>query len=278
MLESPVPTFDRLLKRFVPAHRFLKTEAMVIHRRHRLPVALNRHSIKVLNWNIAKQNGELDWQREFGRLRDRYHPDIICLQEVQMCANVQQIAPLTDLSWNFAPNFIDAHHHTYAGILTAACTHPLSGQAVLTAHHEPIAQTPKVSLFTEYPLAHTAQTLLIVNAHLINFVELSHFQAQLQTLEARIAEHLGPIIFSGDCNTWSVSRWFLLQQMATRLGLTQTRFSFGDRLKIKRFLLSPPLDYIFYRGLRQHLTMTHVFGEFSSSDHNPMLVEFSVPR
>jgi endonuclease/exonuclease/phosphatase (EEP) superfamily protein YafD len=271
------PTRDRLLKRFVPAHRFLKSAVRVITHRHPHPVALNCRSIKVLNWNIAKNNGAADWQREFGRLRDRYQPDIICLQEVQMCASTPQITDLVDMSWHFAPNFIDAHHHVYAGILTAACTQPLSGHAVLTAHHEPIAQTPKVSLFTEYRLAPAAPPLLTVNAHLINFVELSHFQAQLQTLEARMVKHSGPIIFSGDCNTWSLPRWFLLQQMATRLGLTQTHFSLGDTLKIKRFLLSPPLDYIFYRGLHQQRGSPRVFGEFSTSDHKPMLVEFSVP-
>ncbi len=249
----------------------------MIDHHHQHPIALNRNSIKVLNWNIAKNNSASDWQQEFWRVRDRHDPDIICLQEVQMCARVNRFAALTGMSWHFAPNFMDAHHHTYAGILTAAYSHPLSSHSVLTAHHEPIAQTPKVSLFTEYSLAPTTHPLLTVNAHLINFVELSHFQAQLQMLETRMSSHVGPIIFSGDCNTWSLSRWLLLQQMVTRAGLTQTRFNLRDSFKIKRFLLSPPLDYIFYRGLDQNLAQTHVFGECSSSDHKPMLVEFSVP-
>jgi endonuclease/exonuclease/phosphatase (EEP) superfamily protein YafD len=265
-----MPKIARLLKKYAPSQRFLKA-AGVIHQYHSAPVALNPHAIKVLNWNIAKNNERPEWIREFSTLLRQHDPDIICLQEVRLCAKTQQIAELADRSWNFAPNFIDVHHNAYAGILTAAHAHHQTGQSLLTTHYEPVSNTPKVSLFTEYFLAN-AETLLMINTHLINFVERSQFQAQLNAIEARIAEHPGAIIFAGDCNTWSLWRWQLLQQMAGRLRLKQASFSLPDLLKIKRFLLSPPLDYIFYRGFSQRSALVL---DCESSDHKPMLVQFN---
>jgi endonuclease/exonuclease/phosphatase (EEP) superfamily protein YafD len=259
------------LKRFTPSQRFIQPDETVIHRYHPTPVALSHYSIKVLNWNVAKSNYGDAWIQEFNTLLRQYNPDIICLQEVRLCAKTQQMIGLTDRSWNFAPNFIDTHHNAYAGILTAAWAHHQTGRSLLTQHYEPITQTPKVSLFTEYSLA-PDNPLLIVNTHLINFVERSLFQAQLKAIETRIASHTGAVIFSGDCNTWSQSRWRLLQQMATRLGLTSAAFSLKDSLKIKRFLLSPPLDYIFYRGLCEYSAT--VLNHCYASDHKPMLVKF----
>ena len=66
----------------------------------------------------------------------------------------------------------------------------------------------------------------------------------------------------------------MLSQMANRLGLKAVSFGQEDTKKIKNFLLSPPLDYIFYRGLYQKPLSAKVLDQFSSSDHNPLLVEF----
>ena len=152
----------------------------------------------------------------------------------------------------------------------------LHSQAKITKHQEPVTRTPKVSLFVEYSLSNSRETLLAVNAHLINFVETSKFQAQLQQIEAIISQHQGAVIFSGDFNTWNRSRWLLLLQMTAKLGLTPVDFPSVEAQKIKRFLLSPPLDYIFYRGLRQKTASAKVIDHLSSSDHNPLLVELYI--
>jgi endonuclease/exonuclease/phosphatase (EEP) superfamily protein YafD len=145
---------------------------------------------------------------------------------------------------------------------------------LITKYYEPVTNTPKVSLFAEYFLSDSLGSLLAVNTHLINFVELSKFKAQLQEIESILSGHQGAIIFSGDFNTWNRSRWLLLSQMATRLNLTSVSFSPWDTRKIKNFLLSPPLDYIFYRGFNQKPFSAKVIDNISSSDHNPLLVEF----
>ena len=64
--------------------------------------------------------------------------------------------------------------------------------------------------------------------------------------------------------------------MTAKLGLTPVAFPAIEAQKIKRFLRSPPLDYIFYRGLRQKKASAQVIDNISSSDHNPLLVELYI--
>jgi endonuclease/exonuclease/phosphatase (EEP) superfamily protein YafD len=267
---------ERRLRTLIPATRFISVEETVIHRSHPHSVFLDQHTIRVLNWNIAKNNHDLTWLGDFAAILKRYRPTLIFLQEVRMCADARHLTELAEMSWSFAPNFMDAHHNIYAGVATAAKASCVTRKAILTQHYEPVSRTPKVSLITEYQLVDSGQTLLTVNSHLINFVDLVKFKAQLFQIERAISTHSGPVIFSGDFNTWSRSRFSLLSRMTDRLGLTQAVFSQSDTQNIKRFLFSPPLDHIFYRGLRQNFIHARVLEQFDSSDHKPMIVEFSI--
>jgi endonuclease/exonuclease/phosphatase (EEP) superfamily protein YafD len=275
MLKPQTPLVKLFIKRFVPLYRFISLPAITFERSYGLQTALDCSSIKILNWNIAKKNHEKIWARDFLAILEQYKPDIVCLQEVRMGMVEKHIVGLAEMGWNFAPNFRDAHHNTYAGILTAARTRSIATRAIITEHHEPVLKTPKVSLITEYPISNRQETLLTINSHLINFVALTKFSAQLHQLEAILSEHQGPIVFSGDFNTWSRSRRIFLEKVVTRLGLIPASFTTRDSQKIKRFLLSPPLDYIFYRGLDENRAKARVLDNISSSDHKPMLVEFS---
>lgn len=275
MLEFSTQLTHSLLRQFVPSYRFLKIQADTIDRHHVHHTALESSSITVLNWNIAKNNHDRQWLKDFRSMVRHYRPDLIFLQEVRFDLDAAHAVDLPDMSWSYAPNFIDAHHRAYSGVLTAAKTNPIQSRALVTEHFEPIVQTPKVSLVTEYSLSHRSQTLLAINSHLINFVDLQTFRTQLRDLEQAIATHQGPIIFAGDFNTWSGSRSTALEQAATRLGLQEASFSPDDYRKIKRFLLSPPLDYIFYKQLREHRVNARVLHHITSSDHKPLLTEFS---
>ncbi|HEY9623190.1 MAG TPA: endonuclease/exonuclease/phosphatase family protein [Crinalium sp.] len=264
-----------LLRRFVPSHRFVPIQVATINRSYSLQAPLNSDSIKVLNWNIAKKNYEKNWTKDFTEIINQHHPDIIFLQEVRMDTRVEQAIGLAEMSWSFAPNFMDTHHNTYFGLLTAAKTTSINSQALLTQHYEPFLRTPKVSLITEYFISGLPEKLLAVNSHLINFVDLNKFKTQLHELEYVLSKHRGPIIFSGDFNTWNSARAMLLSSVIARLGLTTVSFSASDSRNIKRFLLSPPLDHIFYRGLNQTKRNTKVLDHISSSDHKPLITEFS---
>lgn len=258
------------LKQLSPTHRYGKVAESTIDRPHPSP-SLDSNSIRVLSWNIAKNNQNYAWSRDFLDIVTQHQPDKIFLQEVRLCAVEKQIPELRSMGWSFAPNLLDTLDNSYAGVLTATKSNRLSSQAKITQHQEPITDTPKVSLFVEHSWGD--DTLLTVNTHLINFVETRKFQAQLEQIEAIIARHQGAVIFSGDFNTWNRSRWLILLQMTTKLGLIPVSFPAIEALKIKRFLLSPPLDYIFYRGFQQKSTNARVIDTFTSSDHNPLLVE-----
>lgn len=234
-------------------------------------------SLKVLSWNVAKNNYDDDWIQDFLDIVEQHQPDKIFLQEVRLCAGSHEIPTLNQMGWSFAPNFMDTVDNVYCGVLIATRLPHLSSQALMTQHREPVTNTPKVSLFTEYAITDGGENLLAVNSHLINFVDLEKFRAQLAAIEAVLAEHLGAIIFAGDFNTWSRARWLMLRQMARRLGLSAVAFEPEDTKKIKNFLLSPPLDYIFYRGLRQKPLTAKVLDHISTSDHNPLLVELAWP-
>jgi endonuclease/exonuclease/phosphatase (EEP) superfamily protein YafD len=256
------------------AQRFAPVTETIINTIPTNPSVLSQNSIKVLSWNIAKNNYDPNWIRDFLSIVDRHQPDKIFLQEVRLCARTREIPELKEMGWSFAPNFMDTWEQTYSGVIIATRAELLNSKALITKHSEPITKTPKVSLFTEYSLSNSFGSLLAVNTHLINFVELSKFQAQLQEIETVISSHQGAVILSGDFNTWNYNRWRLLSQMAKRLDLTPVSFSPQDMDKIKSFWLSPPLDYIFYRGLNQKQFSAKVIDNISSSDHNPLLVEF----
>ncbi|WP_413198458.1 endonuclease/exonuclease/phosphatase family protein [Nostoc piscinale] len=262
-------------RQFVPSYRFIRTHESTLGNSHELQTELKPHSIKVLNWNIAKNNFDKSWFKDFYRILRQYQPDLIFCQEVRMSVGVEQIIGFNKLSWAYAPNFIDTHHQTYSGILTAANISPLSKKAIVTKHYEPLVNTPKVSLITEYALSHQQTTLLTINSHLINFVDLTKFKNQLQEIELALSTHYGPIIFAGDFNTWNRQRAILLDKAVTKLGLKSVEFAPHESKKIKRFLLSPPLDYIFYRGLTEKSASAKVLDEINSSDHKPLLAEFS---
>lgn len=265
------------LKKFFPPYRFIGMQATTIDSRYAISKRLDDTSIKILNWNIAKKNYEPAWTRDFLTIIEQYEPDIICLQEVRMGMRLDKVVGIGEMAWSYAPNFIDAYHNIYSGIMTAAKTSSITRKAIVTQHYEPIIKTPKVSLLTEYKLSSSKETLLTINSHLINFVNLRKFRTELRELEFTISRHRGPIIFSGDFNTWNQSRAILLKELAARLGLTEVSFAPDDSKKIKRFLLSPPLDYIFYRGLREKKPSAKVLDNISSSDHKPMLAEFFYP-
>ena len=256
------------------ANRFASVSASTIDSPHTHPTALSAKSIKVLSWNINKNNHRTSWITDFSAIVEQYKPDKIFLQEVQLCAESEEIPVLAEMGWSFAPNFMDKLKNVYSGVLIATKDNHLNAKAVITQHSEPVTNTPKVSLFAEYSLEAGEETLLAINTHLINFVELSKFQSQLEEVEAAISNHSGKIILSGDFNTWNRARWKMLSQMALRLGLRAVSFNTEDTSKIKNFLLSPPLDYIFYRGLYQKPLSAKVLDKFSSSDHKPLLVEF----
>ena len=273
MFEGKEQKLPSYFTRLNPAYRFEQVSETIINQTHPSSSSSNKDSVKVLSWNIARNNYHSSWSRNFLAIVQQYQPDKIFLQEVRLDIIVREIPELAQMSWSFVPNFIDKFNNTYSGILIAAKANCIGSKALITKHYEPVSKTPKASLFAEYSLFERSESLLAVNTHLINFVGLNKFKAQLQEIESILSRHQGAIIFAGDFNTWNSYRWIILCQMAARLNLTSVSFTPEDTKKIKSFLLSPPLDYIFYRGFRQKPDTAKVIDNIYSSDHNPLLVE-----
>lgn len=265
-------------KFFLAPTRFQYVKETVIGQDNYTQSSFSGNSIKLLSWNIAKNNYQRTWAKDFLSILEKHQPDLVCLQEVSLNKNTKVVLNLEIMGWDFAPNFFNAIAHNYYGILTASHVRSLTRKSLLTQSFEPFTNTPKVSLITEYSLSVSNQKLIVVNTHAINFVELAKFAMQLQQIEEFVSKQDEAIMLVGDFNTWNQRRLNLLNQMAARLGLIKTFFTPKDRRKIKSFLLSPPLDHIYYRGIKIKKQSATVLDWAYSSDHKPLFVEFSFSK
>ena len=111
------------------------------------------------------------------------------------------------------------------------------------------------------------QALLLVNVHLINFeINPTSYEEQLRTLMQLISQHQGPLVLSGDFNSWNGYRAQIIRKVINEFGLEEVSFEQDHRLRF----LGNPLDHIFVRGLNVLNATTE---PTESSDHAPLLLE-----
>ncbi len=217
------------------------------------PAALDPGRIAVLSWNI-KKGAEAGWRTDLHRLAAG--KDLVLLQEARLTPAF--LGAVDGMASRPA-----ARGWKNSGVLTAARAALLARCS--SQHIEPLLGTPKAALLTEYALRGTASTLLVVNVHVVNFaLGLSEFREQIGDLHAVMSRHPGPIIFSGDFNTWRASRLAALRATVDRLGLEPVRFA-EDR-RTRKF--GHALDHIFVRGLHPVTARVERVG---TSDHNPLI-------
>jgi endonuclease/exonuclease/phosphatase (EEP) superfamily protein YafD len=221
--------------------------------------ALDSGNISIVNWNIQKGRNT-EWVRDLSEIGAT--PDLLILQEASVKTSVwRDLVP--DHHSSFAEGF--GPDWSPSGVMTVSAAEPLT-ECELVAH-EPWFGTRKATLITEYALSGTEQTLLVVNIHGINFaLGISDLENQFAQAKAVIAEHDGPVVFSGDFNTWRSQRAKVLEDMLASLGLTALDFDVDHR---KRFF-GWALDHIYVRGLYSEQATTL---QSSASDHNPMTVQ-----
>jgi endonuclease/exonuclease/phosphatase (EEP) superfamily protein YafD len=82
-----------------------------------------------------------------------------------------------------------------------------------------------------------------------------------------LQKHQGPMILSGDFNTWSEARLAIIEELSGRLGLEPADFKTDLATKI----FGRVVDHVYYRGLT--LEEAEVI-EVTSSDHNPLWIRF----
>jgi len=151
-------------------------------------------------------------------------------------------------------------------VMTVSAAKPLTQCNLVSI--EPWIRSPKATVITEYGLTNTDQTLLVVNIHALNFTfGVRDFRQQLRQAQSVLTHHAGPILLSGDFNTWHWRRSEIMIEMTDGLGLEKLAYDVDHR---KRFF-GQPLDQIYVRGLEVLEATTR---EVDSSDHSPMSARF----
>ena len=173
---------------------------------------LDAASIGFVNWNIKK--GELaNWQRdirELGRGKD-----LVLIQEAVLRPDFTEAVEGLG-HWSFSPGYRSSNQLT--GVMTLSRSKPLVQCNLST--REPWLGTPKATSITEYGLTDTDETLVVVNVHGVNFtLGVTEFQTQIDQVRQILADHQGPVILSGDFNTWRKRRLTILNTLAEDLNL-----------------------------------------------------------
>lgn len=211
----------------------------------------------LITWNVHKGQ-DTGWQEDLERLSKR--ADFVLLQEATQHQNLSTFSTAL-----FVSSF--SFNELLSGVKTFTQTQPewYCGGGVA----EPLIQIPKVASVMSFPLEKDA-SLLLINVHLINFEwGISAYQTQLEQLFSFVENHQGPIIISGDFNAWNERRLNLINNLMQKYGLDAVTLSQDERLRF----LGYPLDYIFTRGVKVVSATSEVV---TSSDHNPLLMEFEL--
>ncbi len=226
---------------------------------------LDSANIRILSWNIQK-GGDPEWMSDLATFTGE--PDLLIFQEASLNTDAWGTIAV-DHYRSFAPGYRTLQSMT--GVMTLSSAVPLTQCNFVSV--EPWLRSAKATVITEYGLTDTDQTLLVVNIHAINFTfGVSEFRTQIERAVTVMVEHAGPILLSGDFNTWRPRRSKVLQEATERLGLTA--LAFDDDYRKRAF--GQPLDHIYVRGLQ---VITATTNRSSSSDHNPMSARLSLsPR
>ena len=211
----------------------------------------------LITWNVHKGQDE-GWQEDLARLSKQ--ADFVLLQEATQHQNLSTFSTAL-----FVSSF--SFKDLLSGVKTFTQTQPewYCGGGVA----EPLIQIPKVASVMSFPLE-KGNSLLLINVHLINFEwGISAYQTQLEQLFSFIENHQGHIIMSGDFNAWNERRLNLVNNLMQKYGLDSVVLSQDERVRF----LGYPLDYIFTRGVKVVNATSEVV---TSSDHNPLLMEFEL--
>ncbi|AYH13702.1 endonuclease/exonuclease/phosphatase family protein [Pectobacterium parmentieri] len=225
------------------------------------PLLLEGDVLRVMVWNIFKQQ-RMNWLsvlQNFGK-----DTQLVLLQEAQSTPDLIRFATTHYLSADQVPAIILPHP---SGVMTLSAAQPV--YCCPLREREPLLRLAKSSLVTVYALQN-GQRLMVINIHAINFsfgVEV--YTKQLAAIGEQLVHHQGPAIMAGDFNAWSQQRISALNRFAAGMRLQEVCFVDDQRRKA----FGRPLDFVFYRELIVNQSSVLVT---TASDHNPLLVEFSL--
>jgi endonuclease/exonuclease/phosphatase (EEP) superfamily protein YafD len=223
---------------------------------------LDSSNISLFNWNVHKTR-ERRWLEDFDTLAG--NADLVLFQEASL--REETITEIDSTRhWSFAPGYRKWGEVT--GVMTLSNVKPLTQCSFV--HSEPWLRSPKATSVTQYALTETDKTLVVINVHAVNFsFGTSAYEKQFEQIRQVLESHDGPIILSGDLNTWRARRAQIVGDLASSLELTAVAFENDNRVRF----FGNTLDHIYVRGLRAIDANTKVV---STSDHNPMTAVFGM--
>jgi len=223
--------------------------------------ALDPDNIAFLNWNIYKGNGE-NWQKDLSAFAKSHH--VMTIQEALLDEELDTL--LGEHGFNWTLNTAFYLNGEAAGVMNVAST--ISVHSCGFKVDEPLIRIPKAALVSYYHMDGSDEKLLVANIHGINFTfGVSSYRQQLDKLYDAIKHHDGPMIVAGDFNTWSDSRMDVVDELVKRLELSRLEYSVNN----KTHVFGNAIDHVFYRKLEP---LSHHVQQVSSSDHNPISVNF----
>lgn len=222
------------------------------------------NTFSLLCWNVHKEMGRPAFTAKFETLLHEVRPELILLQEAVLDRNTNILLPIHNFS--VAVN-IDLHRRQF-GVLTASTASIGESVGLRTRRREMHIATRKSLLITTHPFEDGTE-LTAVNLHAINFVSAVFFVEEINRLVEMLRQRTGPMIVTGDFNTWSKKRIDYLESFARAIDLEPARLSNGHHVK-HRF--SKPLDHLYYRGLK--LQKAEAIDTGKISDHNPIAATF----
>lgn len=225
--------------------------------------SLNPEGFSLLNWNVLK-GSRTNWLSDFRRFS--LDSDIVALQEAQLHEEFHAGLKHSEMHWDLTTAFHYGDDET--GVLTGSSVKP--GALCSFRSTEPLIRIPKTTLITEYQIQGADKKLMLANIHMINFsLSTSEYNNQINKLYDILQHHDGPLIVSGDFNTWSDERMRIISRNMAELGLAAVEFNDDHRLTV----FGNPVDHVYFRGLETVHANTEVV---DSSDHNPMMIKFRV--
>ncbi|MFG1484840.1 endonuclease/exonuclease/phosphatase family protein [Halobacteriovorax sp. RZ-1] len=223
-----------------------------------------RFSVTV--WNMYKGK-EPSWARDYLKLASE--SEIILGQEFLLQGEMQEILSSGQRESVLATSFYNTDGKA-TGVFTSSTVNAVTKQAFQSSDREPIVNTPKLSVLTQYP-ADNGKNVTFVNIHALNFVGIQPFTIQIATLLKAVKNIKGPVIFAGDFNTNAPTKTLIMNMLFKKEGFKQARYTGADD---RMTFLGQPLDHIWYRGL--NLVEARVLGEIEGSDHTPLQAEFEL--
>ena len=236
-----------------------------------------RQDLVIVSWNVHK-GLHVGLTQELQELCEEEQVSILALQEAR-----------PDLA--VPPGFGGHHAASYKrlgaphpeGVLTAARSMAFEAVRLRSPHRELLVLTPKAALISRYALR-TGGVLTVANIHGLNFDPRGKLLVgQLEDLASRVGGFDGPMVVTGDFNTWNDDRKRAVDALAQRLGLVEVappgpggRTGTAGPASLERALgldRNLHLDRMYVRDLRP--LRVAWLEEHLASDHVPLLARLA---